>query len=214
LIKLNIKYTSKLNLKSKYKINNSIMNEYLSPGTYYLGDPCNVLHDKIFIGIYGNIYNYENGKFNINGTDFVVHQTHNGDGVFKDTKNRNYCIYSGFLALTNIKLIENQELCKKNGHVFDFKNKVNFIYDAGLFYIKSGKKYINIDTINHEEYNSDFEEHCENEEGEYISKTLLGDSDNDSVTSLFDNKEDDDDENEEETKEIKENSKSFQFFKK
>jgi len=120
------------------------------------------------------------------------------------------------LALINVNIIDDLELIKKNGHVFEFKNKINFIYDAGLFYIKSGKKYIHIDTINHEEYNSDMEEHCENEDGEYISKTLLGDSDDDFIEPTFNNEEDnnDDDDNiiQEETNILK--NESFRFFKK
>jgi hypothetical protein len=205
-----------------------IMNEIIEPGKYYLGDPANVLHEKIFIGIYGNLYNYSNGKFYINDTNFVVHSSHNGDGIFKDTKNRKYNIVSGFIALTNLKLIDDIELCKKNGHVFEFKNKINFIYDAGIFYIKSGKKYINIDTINHDEYNSDLEEHCENDEGEYISKILLADSDTDSIKPIFDVHSDEDNEDNNEYNEDNNDNNnddkiennyinkkvSFQFFKK
>ena len=185
------------------------MNEFLAAGKYYLGDPCNVLHEKIFIGIYGNEYNYANGKFNINGTDFAVHNTHNGDGIFKDTKNRSYNIHTGLIALINLSIIDDLELCKKNGHVFEFKQRINFIYDAGLFYIKSGKKYIHIDTINKEEYNSDMEEHCHNEDGDYISKTLLGDLDDDFIepSELYIN-----DEEEEEI--IEKSNQLFQFFKK
>jgi hypothetical protein len=189
------------------------MNEYLEPGNYYLGDPCNVLHEKIFIGIFGNEYNYQNGKFNINNTDFVVHNTHNGDGVYKDTRNRVYCIYSGLIGLINLSLIDDLDLSKKNGHIFEFKNRVNFIYDAGLFYIKSGKKYIHIDTINHNEYESELEDHCVNEEGDTISKTLLGDSDDDFIEPSFNNEEEDNEDNEEDN--IKNNVKNnvFKFFK-
>jgi hypothetical protein len=34
------------------------------------------------------------------------------------------------------------------------------------------------------EYESDYEEHCENEDGEYISKTINNDSDNDDINSV------------------------------
>ena len=156
------------------------MNEILVPGKYYLGDPTTVLHDKIIIGIWGTLYNYSNGKFNINGTECVMHSTHKGDDVFHDTKNRKYNVISGVLSLINVELIEDITLCKDNGHIFDFDKKINFIYDAGMFFIKSGKKIITIDTRNMDEYNSDFEDHCENEEGEPISKTINNDSENDS----------------------------------
>lgn len=190
------------------------MNELLNAGKYYLGDPSFVLHSKIFDGIWGNVYNYENGKYNINSFDYAVHNTHKGDGKFVDTKARIYNIESGVLALVHIDLIEDINLCKKHGHIFNFTNKIIFIYDAGIFYIKSGKKIITIDTRNIDEYNSDFEEHCENEDGEPIGKTLCHDSDNDSITDenniLFDS---DEEENEEESIEIIDKQK-FNFFKK
>jgi hypothetical protein len=154
------------------------MNETLSPGKYYLGDPTLVLHDKIIIGIWGSLYNYANDKYNINGVECVMHTTHKGDDNYVDTKNRKYIVTSGVLSLINVDLIEDINLCKNNGHIFEFKQQINFIYDAGLFYIKSGKKMIKIDTRNMEEYDSDYEEHCEDEEGEHISKTINNNEDN------------------------------------
>ena len=194
------------------------MNEILCPGKYYLGDPINVLPSSIYNGIWGNLYDFKNGKYIIYDTDFAVHNTHYGDDVYTDTKNRSYSINTGMIALIDIKLIENINEVKNNGHIFNFKNKVNFIYDAGLFYIKSGKKYICIDTRNKEEYNSDFEDHCENEEGEYIQKTIINASDNDSINDendLFFNS-DDDEEDEEENKKLLEThvSDKINFFKK
>jgi len=126
------------------------------------------------------------------------------------------------IALIYIKLIENINEVKNNGHIFNFSNKVNFIYDAGLFYIKSGKKYICIDTRNKEEYNSDFEDHCENEEGIYIQNTITNASDNDSINDeddlFFKSDDDDEDENDEndENKKLLETygTEKINFFKK
>ncbi len=104
----------------------------------------------------------------------------------------------------------------KNMDIFTiFTDKINFIYDAGIFYIKSGKKYITIDTRNIDEYESDLEEHCENEDGEPIGKTLCHDSDNDSITDenniLFDSDKESD---EEDTVENTDKKETFSFFKK
>jgi hypothetical protein len=191
------------------------MNEILNPGKYFLGDPSNVLHNKILNGIWGDLYDYRNGKYNINSYDFVVHNTHKGDGDFLDTKNRIYKVSTGVLSLIAIELIEDITLCKNNGYIFTFVNKINFIYDAGIFFIKSGKKIITIDTQNKNDYDSDLDEHCENEDGEPIGKTLCNDSDNDSIyaenTLLFDSN----DSEEEEEKIPSENltKKNFCFFK-
>lgn len=169
------------------------MNEILRPGKYYLGDPFTVLHPKILKGIWGDVYDFANGKFVIDDHDFVVHNTHNGDGILKDTKNRSYNIENGMIALIHVDLIE-ENLKNKNGHLFEFKNKIHFVYDAGIFYIKSNKKYIQIDTRNLDEYDSDFEEHCENENGEYISSTIIDNSDDDKIFAESDNDSNSEDE--------------------
>jgi len=176
------------------------MNETIAPGKYFLGDPSSVLPSKILIGIWENMYKCNNGKFEINDTHFVVHNTHNGDGIFKDTKDRTYIITSGTIGLINIKLIENINLCNKIGHIYDFKSPIHFIYDAGLFMIKSKKKYIQIDTRNLEEYDSEIEESLLNDDGEHITKTICNDSDNDSIEDENNNYFDDNCENIEDEK--------------
>ena len=158
------------------------MNEQLNPGKYFLGDPALVLSNKIYNGLWGNLYNFKNGKFIFDDHDFVAHNTHYGNGLFADTKNRLYEIDSGFISLVHVYLIDKESInLYKKGSIFTFNEKINFIYDAGFFHIKSGKKIITIDTRNLEEYESDYEEHYENEDGEYISKTINGDSDTDSI---------------------------------
>jgi hypothetical protein len=218
------------------------MNETLPFGKYFIGDPSSVLHTKIYIGIWGNVYNYENGKFNIFGHDIIFHSTHSGDGTFKDTRDRQYSIESGVISLINMELIEdigkcknghvfNSKSCKnghvfnskscKNGHVFNFTSDVNFIYDAGMIYIKSGKKYITINTRKEDgsDYDSECDElqneHCLNEDGEPITKTLCGDSDDDFIEEE-DLDLDSDDEIVEKSEDISLETKRelFQFFKK
>jgi len=198
------------------------MNEILLPGKYYLGDPTLVLPNKIYIGIWGELYDYANGNYDINGVQCVMHTTHKGDDTFIDNKNRKYVVTSGVLSLINVELIENINLCKNNGHVFEFVKKINFIYDAGIFYIKSGKKIITIDTRNMDEYNSDYEEHCENEEGEPISKTINHNSDNESCDEIksiennSDNEKNQDNENNSDNEKNEDNKDKhlFNFFKK
>lgn len=195
------------------------MNEILPSGKYYLGDPSLVLHDKILVGIWDALYNCANGKYNINGTDCVMHTTHKGDDTFIDTKNRKYVVTSGVLSLINVELIEDISLCKNNGHVFEFVKEINFIYDAGMFFIKSGKKIITIDTRSMDEYNSDYEEHCENEEGEPISKTINNNSENDScdeIQSIENNSDNEDNQENQDNQnnEVNHDKPIFNFFKK
>jgi len=194
------------------------MNETLSPGKYYLGDPTFVLHDKITVGIWGELYNYSNGKFYIYGEECVFHSTHKGDDTFTDAKKRKYTVVSGVLSLISIHLIEDIQLCKNNGHIFEFTKKVKFIYDAGIFYITSDKKRIMIDTRNMEEYISDdedrYEEHCEDdhEDAHESSEDKLTEgelSDNELSNNLSDK-----DSNEENNAFNSKDTSVFNFFKK
>jgi len=147
------------------------MNEILRPGKYYLGCP-SVLPDSIYTGIWGNALSFATGKHLINDYDFAVYYTHYGDGKFVDSKLRDYKIDSGAIALIQIELIPDISICKKHGHIFEFTKPVRFIYDAGFFHIKSDKKLISIDTRCLDEYDSDLEEHCKDENNEYITKII------------------------------------------
>ena len=156
------------------------MNETVRAGKYYLGDPSSLLPSSIYNGIWGDLYGYQNGKYSINDTDFVVHNTSSGDGIFKDSKNRSYDIKSGTIALIDESIIVKNDKNDKNGkndsHIFNFESDVRFIYTGGIFYIKSNKKIIIIDTRS-DEIDSELEEFCENSEGEKI-KDFQNESDN------------------------------------
>jgi hypothetical protein len=139
------------------------MNETVKPGKYYLGDPVFALDEKTYHEIYGDIFQYEDGKFDLKNNDqfMIVHKTHYGDGIFFDTKKRKYIIETGLIALIPISMIEKTMIinAKKHGVFFSFDNFVRFLYHRGLFTIRSNKKIIEIDTQNEDEYDSQEEGH-------------------------------------------------------
>jgi hypothetical protein len=191
------------------------MNEILHPGTYYLGDASLVVEDKIYNGIYGELYHYENGLFNINNANFAIHNVatqFDSDlqkDKFFDTKGRSYNIKSGMISLVSLELIENKKLCTANGHIFEFDHPVNFIYSHGTFYIKSNKKVIIINTIyDFENYDSDNDEHCLDEEGHKIEH-FLDASDSESIYELSDDENYEDDEEEIQDNSLLERKKTF-----
>jgi hypothetical protein len=171
--------------KTIYETMYEPINETLNPGTYYIGDPTLVLPNEILIGIWGNLYNFNNGKFNINATDFCVHNTHNGDGVYYDTRNRKYIVDGGVLGIVNIELIKDINLCN-NGYIYKFNKKINFYYDVGIFIIKSDKKYIKIDTHNENECYSDEDERSLDNDGNNIHNVYTNDSDDDFIDDIND----------------------------
>ena len=184
------------------------MEETLTRGTYYLGDPSYVLSEKLYYDVLGEKYKFESGKHNLTNDEndenyTVIHNTHNGDGIFKDTKQRKYKVESGLLGLVPRRLITEgkMEQAKKYGHFFNFPSNIQFYYDAGIFYVKSANYYIKINTINEEEYESEHEEHylVDNEKVQIIK-----DDDNSSIEDLYSS-------DEEELEEIKQPNKPVFF---
>lgn len=159
------------------------MDETLSPGKYFLGDPATILPNKIYHGIWGQQYGHQNGKYTIYDKDFVVHNTYSGDGTFFDTKNRSYVIESGMIGLLNYDLIEDKTLIKNNGHVYDFVGIIQFTYNSGIFCVRCNKKVILINTKMEGDFNSDEEEieseHSKEEHNEYNEHTQEDDKQND-----------------------------------
>ena len=182
------------------------MEETVVRGKYYIGDPSYVLDENLYYDNLGEKYNFSSGKYDINDNNdyIIIHDTHNGDGTFYDTKNRKYKVESGLIGLIPFKLIENEklEIAKKNGNIFNFNNKVKFFYDAGIFYIKSGNSIIQIDTINQEEYESEYEEHYL-KDGERVR--IREDNDSSSIEDMFADESSED--------EIENNGNSTSFFR-
>lgn len=138
------------------------MQETNKPGEYYLGDPSfAITNEELYYDVYGEEYGFKSGKFDLTkkGDHLITHTTHNGDGIFFDTKKRKYKVESGMIGLVPVKLIENIDEAKKYGKIFDFPSFVTFTYNGGKFYVKSGNYIIEINTINEDEYDSDDEEH-------------------------------------------------------
>lgn len=169
------------------------MNTVLPPGKYFIGDPCYGLSENDHHNLWGEEHRYENGRYDLrnNKRYFAVHNTHWGDGKFYDTKKRRYMIDSGMLSMIHIDLIEDIEKSKKKGNFFHFLEKINFLYNAGKFYIKSGKFVIEINTINEEEYESELEEHLYEKDKQI---NIRDDDDNSSFGALYDQSSDEEDE--------------------
>ena len=162
------------------------MEETLVRGKYYLGDPSYVLDEDLYYEVLGDKHSFESGKYDLKNDDtyMVLHNTHNGDGTFYDTKKRKYKVESGMIGLVPNKLINEDKLdsAKKMGKIYNFPSKVKFFYDAGIFYIKSGHFIIQINTINEDEYESEHEDHYL-KDGEKVR--IREDNDDSSIEDMF-----------------------------
>ena len=75
-------------------------------GKFYVGDPCYVLSDDIYYGIWDDKYNFEDGIIDCgNGLSFLVHGTAYGDGNYQGTNGAEYGVDSGTLAVIPMDLV-------------------------------------------------------------------------------------------------------------
>lgn len=75
-------------------------------GKFWIGDPCYVLSDDIYYGIWDDKYNFEDGIIDCgNGLSFLVHRTAYGDGSYQGTNGAEYGVDSGTLAIIPMDLV-------------------------------------------------------------------------------------------------------------
>ena len=70
---------------------------------FYVGDPCYVLPDEIYHGIWGDKYNFEDGLIETPEGNWLVHGTAYGDGCYGE--NGEYPVDSGTLSVIPAHLI-------------------------------------------------------------------------------------------------------------
>ena len=76
-----------------------------SAGEYWVGDPCYVVPDDIYQGIWGDKYKFEDGTIDCgNGLSFQVHGTAWGDGEYKGSNGFIYGVDAGVLAIVPMEL--------------------------------------------------------------------------------------------------------------
>jgi hypothetical protein len=148
------------------------MEELFTQGKYYLGDPCFALSEYFHHEMWGENYQYKDGKFDLTLQNeyMIVHSTHYGDGTYVDTKNRKYKVESGTIALIPFTLISDVKKAQEYGQIFEFPEDGFFIYDGGQFVIRSSFYIIKINTLNEDMIDEDNEEYLikDNEKVKYL----------------------------------------------
>lgn len=93
---------------SEQQLNEETVGEKItSPsGKFWIGDPCYVLSDDIYYGIWDDKYNFEDGKIDVDDKlSFLVHGTAYGDGSYQGTNGAEYGVDSGTLAIIPMDLV-------------------------------------------------------------------------------------------------------------
>ena len=144
--------------ESEQQLNEETVGEKItSPsGKFYVGDPCYVLSDDIYYGIWDDKYNFEDGIIDCgNNLSFLVHGTAYGDGEYTGTNGFDYGVDSGTLGIVPIELVE-----KEDGLQFGTveTSKTAWLdYNDGNFDITLDNQSFSIETGDYEEDDEDWE---------------------------------------------------------
>ena len=131
------------------------MEETLVRGKYYLGDPSYVLDEDLYYEVLGDKHSFESGKYDLKNDDtyMVLHNTHNGDGTFYDTKKRKYKVLNCSIYFLTRHFLHYQNLFLlfryKDNYLNIFHlnirlNKLIYKYNSFIYYIYI---YLNIFTL-------------------------------------------------------------------
>jgi hypothetical protein len=120
------------------------------PGTYYIGDICYALGDKVYDRVFGGM-DYESGLYIQRDTNnfFLVDNTAFGDGCYTGSDGKEYGVDAGIIGIVPESCIEKD--CN-GGHLHTFTQHVICSFRNGIFTFHSGSKYLEIDTGGSEEY--------------------------------------------------------------
>jgi hypothetical protein len=109
----------------------------LPAGTYWVGDPCYVLHDR-----WDEVCDLTitedrgclDGEFRLkDGTVFAMYRTRHGDGAYRDQDNREYPVDSGTLGAVQLdRIVLDEENIRgiENGHVHEFPDGLHIVTGA------------------------------------------------------------------------------------
>ena len=116
-----------------------------SVGEYWVGDPCYVLPDEVYFGIWDKQYKFNDGTIDCgNGLSFQVHGTAWGDGEYKGSNGFVYGVDAGVLAIVPMELAT-----KEIGLTLGTRHKsstAKLEYNDGVFNMIFDTETITIDT--------------------------------------------------------------------
>jgi hypothetical protein len=91
-------------------------------GEYYIGDACYVLDRELYLFVINYIdYFITNGNYTIG-----LFSTSCGNGFYKDTKSRPYCVDGGNISIIPIQLVNDRKKGEELGIIIKFENEFEF----------------------------------------------------------------------------------------
>lgn len=130
----------------------------LPAGTYYIGDICYVLDDKIYDEVFGST-GYEEGLYYKESQQFLVGHTFDGDGEFRGSDGCKYSVDAGVIGIVSQGLISKDP---DGGKVHTFSTDVFVTMEKGVFTFENEDIYLQINTG----YDDEDDDEAEDEDDE------------------------------------------------
>jgi hypothetical protein len=115
-------------------------------GTYYIGDLCYALDDKVYDSIFGNVGGYDDGVYKCK-TDpsvfFMVAGTAYGDGEYRGNDDRSFFVDAGIIGILPLSCATRGT---EGGNVYTFKKPVECRMKGGKYTFSSEDNYLFINT--------------------------------------------------------------------
>lgn len=127
---------------------------------FYIGDTCYVLSDKLYNGIWGDEYGYEDGVYQDpeTGLMWAVASTAHGDGAYKGSDGSEFPVDAGTIGIVPLELVKD-ESGLEDGKVIKGAGIAEFEAEGGHFRILTqNRSVIEINTEYEEETYEDEEE--------------------------------------------------------
>ncbi len=88
-------------------------------GRIFVGDPYEIMSGETYDGIWGDIFNFEDGVFETNGATMVIAGTNNMDGSFKTDMGFDVYTSSSSVALIPAELFDDEKAEEMKGQILD-----------------------------------------------------------------------------------------------
>ena len=114
------------------------------PGSYYIGDICYVLEEKVYNDVFV-YFGFSNGLYTSKENRFLVSGTYAGDWTYTGTDGFQYGVDAGIIGIVSESLIHS---VTSYGNKYDFPEGVDVQMKDGIFTFKKKNFKLTIDTKN------------------------------------------------------------------
>lgn len=114
-------------------------------GKYFIGDICYALADIIYDNIWGKVFGYKEGCYELGKLKFAVDGTRHGDGCYIGNDGVEYGVDAGVIGVVPAELFDEDK--PTGGRIIKVKKELVFESNSGYFkFVIDGNENITINT--------------------------------------------------------------------